>query len=90
MAKNKQQDKQEKAETSPLASHPRLLGLVTSGAYRTARAEASKALGDPAASEADKAAAREVLQRTGLEPGTLGFGLFGVAVLLVILSLVFL
>jgi hypothetical protein len=65
------------------------LGLLLSGDNRAARAEARKALADPAATEQDKAAAREVLQRTGLDRATLLVGLVGLAVLAVIIALVF-
>ena len=90
MAKNKDKGKTEKAEPGPLATHERWLSLLVSGDYRAARSEAAKALADPGASEADKAAAREVLQRTGIERGALAVVLVGIAVLLVIVALVFL
>lgn len=89
MAKNKDMEKKEKAAASPLLANARLMGLLLSGDNRAARAEARRMLADAAATDEDKAAARDVLERTGLERGTLGFGLALMAALLVILGLVF-
>ncbi len=89
MAKNKDKEKKEKAEASPLLSNAKLTGLLLSGDNRAARAEARRLLADAAATDQDKAAAREVMERTGLDRGTLGFGLSLLAALGVIIALVF-
>lgn len=91
MAKSKDKEiKKEKADLGPLAAHERWLGMLVAGDHRGARAEALKALAAADASDADKAAAREVLQRTSPDRGTLGVGLVLLAVLLVIAALVLL
>jgi len=89
MAKSKAKPEKVAVDSSPLAAHPRWLGLLVAGDNRTARAEAAKALEDPSTSEQEKAAAREVLQRTGLEPVVLSVGMIGLAVVLVLIALLF-
>lgn len=88
MAKKKGKEKKEKAEVGPLAAGGRLVDLMVAGDHRAARAEARRALGDPAADEAGKAAARDILARTSIEPGALAVGLCGVAILAIVVALV--
>ncbi|MGC4114870.1 MAG: hypothetical protein QM765_09735 [Myxococcales bacterium] len=82
-------EKVEKADAGPLVANQRFMGLLLAGDNRAARAEAKKVLADAAATDQDKAAAREVLARTGLDRSTLLVGLAGLAILAIIVTLVF-
>ena len=86
-APKQEQDGAKGDGASPLSAKPAWVDLLVAGGHRAARAEAKKALADPAATDADKAAAHEVLARTAVESGALGAGLTALAVLLTIVVL---
>jgi len=89
MGKNKNREKKDGAAPgSPLAGQAHLIDLIQRGDFRAARAEAKKTLSDPAVSEADKAAARDVVGRLAVDRTTLAVGLLGALVLAVIAVLV--
>ena len=85
MSKNKDKVKKDKSSQAegagPLALQPAWVELLSAGNYRSARAEARKKLADTAATDADKAAAGDLLSRTGIEKGALFAGLTALAVL---------
>jgi hypothetical protein len=88
MSKKKKETKE--PSTAAPAGEQQLQALMAAGDYRAARAEAKRLLLDPAASEADKQAARDALDRTGVDKGVLAAGLIALAVLLVAAILLYL
>jgi hypothetical protein len=87
--KNKTKEKASKPESAgPLSGQSRFVELIAGGDFRAARAQARKLLADPAAPEADKAAAAEVLGRLKVDTATLTVGIIGFAVLSAIATLV--
>ena len=88
MSKNKHKE-DKKADAGPSAGQERFNKLLIAGDYRKARAEAAKALADPATTEQDKTAARELLTRSGVEPVALSVGMLALSVVLVIAALLF-
>lgn len=88
MAKKKStpQEAKEKVDSRQFSARPRWVELLCAGDYRTARAEAAKSLTGPSSTTADKAAAEEVLARTGFDRAAVGAGIAGVAVLAAIVA----
>jgi len=90
MAKDKSsKEKKDRSQAAnPPAGNAHLVALVVHGDFRAARADARKVLADPAATEADKAAASDILGRITIENGALSVGLILAATLAVIATLV--
>ncbi len=81
---------EQKPAPSPLSRKQEWVERLVAGDNRGMRAEAERALADPAAAEDVKEAAREVLARTGIDLRTLAAGLAIAAVQLFALGLVML
>jgi hypothetical protein len=67
-----------------------LTALIAQGDNRAARARARQLLADGSSCDAERAAARDILERTGFDKGALLTAAVAVAVVVVILALVYL
>lgn len=75
---------------APPAPASELAALVAEGDNRAARHRARQLLSAPSASDADRAAARDILDRTGLERAALFTAAAAIAVIAAIAVLVYL
>ena len=89
MSKKKNEKKPSEGSKPSAELHP-LLKLVIAGDYRRARAEATRILADAASPPEERAAAQDVLSRTGVDPTALAVGAIGLALLAMIAATIFL
>jgi hypothetical protein len=80
----------EKPEATASAAAPELADLVARGDNRAARARARQILAAPASGESDRAAARDILARTGFEPAALISAAAALSVIAAMAALVYL
>jgi hypothetical protein len=79
----------EKPDAAASAAAPELADLVARGDNRAARARARQILAAPSSGEADRAAARDLLARTGFEPAALITAATAISVIAAIVALVY-